>query len=141
MIFVDTGAWYASLVPTDPDHTIAVQWLASNRSPLITTDYVVDETLTLLRARGEKKRALVLGARFFNHAVAEIHKITAADLVLAWKIFEQFEDKNWSFTDCTSKVVMERLNIRVALLEWRLPSTNTSTNSVQFKSCRDNKRG
>jgi predicted nucleic acid-binding protein len=114
MIFVDTGAWYASLVPTDPDHTIAVQWLASNHSPLITTDYVVDETLTLLRARGEKKRALVLGARFFNHAVAEIHKITAADLALAWKIFEQFEDKNWSFTDCTSKVVMERLNIRVA---------------------------
>jgi predicted nucleic acid-binding protein len=55
MIFVDTGAWYASLVPTDPDHTTAAQWLATNRSPLLTTDYVVDETLTLLRSRGEKK--------------------------------------------------------------------------------------
>jgi len=51
MIFVDTGAWYASLVPTDPDHTKAVQWLAGNDSPLLTTDYVIDETLTLLRAR------------------------------------------------------------------------------------------
>ncbi len=29
MIFVDTGAWYASLVPSDPDHATAVQWLAS----------------------------------------------------------------------------------------------------------------
>jgi predicted nucleic acid-binding protein len=59
MIFVDTGAWYASLVPTDPDHATAVQWLASNHSPLLTTDYIIDETLTLLRARGERKRALV----------------------------------------------------------------------------------
>lgn len=114
MIFVDTGAWYASLVPTDPDHVTAVQWLATNHSPLLTTDYVIDETLTLLRARGEKKRALLLGTRFFHHDLAEIHKITATDLVLAWETFEQFDDKGWSFTDCTSKVVMEQLGIKVA---------------------------
>jgi predicted nucleic acid-binding protein len=96
MIFVDTGAWYASLVPTDPDHTTAAQWLAANRSPLLTTDYVVDETLTLLRSRGERKRALALAARFFNHALADIHNITTADLTRAWEVFEQFEDKNWS---------------------------------------------
>lgn len=107
MIFVDTGAWYASLVPSDPEHARAVQWLAENNSPLLTTDYVVDETLTLLRARGERKRALLLGARFFDEKLGEIHKITISDLSLAWKTFEQFEDKNWSFTDCTSKVVME----------------------------------
>ena len=114
MIFVDTGAWYASLVPTDPDHARAVQWLAENHSPLLTTDYVIDETLTLLRVRGERKRALLLGARFFTHALAEIHKITDADLTFAWRTFEQFGDKNWSFTDCTSKVVMEQLGIEVA---------------------------
>ena len=114
MIFVDTGAWYASLVPTVSDHARAVQWLGTNRPPLLTTDYVIDETLTLLRVRGERRRALVLGARFFNHALAEIHKITADDLTLAWQTFEQFDDKGWSFTDCTSKVVMQKLNITVA---------------------------
>jgi uncharacterized protein len=36
------------------------------------------------------------------------------DLALAWKTFEQFDDKNRSFTDCTSKVVMEQLSVRVA---------------------------
>ena len=114
MIFVDTGAWYASLVPTDPDHARAAEWLAANHSPLLTTDYVIDETLTLLRVRGERKRALLLGARFFHHELAEIHKITAADLTLAWKTFEQFDDKGWSFTDCTSKIVMEQLGITTA---------------------------
>ena len=114
MIFVDTGAWYASLVPTDPHYAKAVQWLAANHSPLLTTDYVVDETLTLLRMRGERKRALLLGARFFHNSLAEIHKATAADLNLAWETFEKFSDKNWSFTDCTSKVVMEQLEIEIA---------------------------
>lgn len=114
MIFVDTGAWYASLVPTDPDHARALQWLYANRSPLLTSDYVVDETLTLLRVRGEKQRALQLGMKFFHDGLAQIHKITSADLTLAWDTFQQFDDKNWSFTDCTSKVVMEQLNITVA---------------------------
>ena len=114
MIFVDTGAWYASLVPTDPDHARAIEWLTANRSPLLTTDYVIDETLTLLRVRGERKRALLLGARFFNHTLAEVHKITTSNLTLAWETFELFDDKGWSFTDCTSKVVMEQLSIKVA---------------------------
>jgi predicted nucleic acid-binding protein len=114
MIFVDTGAWYASLVPTDPDYALAVRWLAANHSPLLTTDYVIDETLTLLRARGERTRALLLGTRFFDESLAKVHKVTAADFTLAWKTFEQFDDKDWSFTDCTSKVVMEQLSIDVA---------------------------
>ena len=34
-----------------------------------------------------------LRARFFHHGVAEIHKITTADLTLAWSRFEQFDEK------------------------------------------------
>jgi len=114
MIFVDTGAWYASLVPSDPDHLSAVAWLAANSSPLLTTDYVIDETLTLLRARGERKRALLIGDRFFRAGLTEIHKITEMDLTLAWETFERFADKDWSFTDCTSKVVIEQLGVTQA---------------------------
>ncbi len=54
MIFVDTGAWFASIVPTDPNHNKAADWLQNNSEILFTTDYIVDETLTLLRARGER---------------------------------------------------------------------------------------
>jgi predicted nucleic acid-binding protein len=55
MIFVDTGGWFALIVPTDPNHGQAAEWLQTNNEILFTTDYVVDETLTLLRARGENK--------------------------------------------------------------------------------------
>ena len=72
------------------------------------------EMRRILGVRGERKRALLLGARFFHDDLAQIHKITNADLALAWETFEQFDDKDWSFTDCTSRVVMEQLNIKVA---------------------------
>ena len=114
MIFVDTGAWFAASVPTDPDHAAASRWLAGNTESLLTTNYIVDETLTLLRARGERTRALLLGESFFNDRLAEVYTLDESDIALAWEVFRRFDDKDWSFTDCTSKVVIERLGIRQA---------------------------
>ena len=108
MIFVDTGAWFAAVVPTDPNHERAASFLAANREPLITTDYVVDETLTLLRARGERQRALLLGERFFADELAEIYCLTEEDVRQAWEVFRNYADKDWSFTDCASKSIIEK---------------------------------
>ena len=47
--FVDTSAWFAAVVPSDPNHPRAVGWLQNNSSVLVTTDYIIDELLTLLR--------------------------------------------------------------------------------------------
>jgi predicted nucleic acid-binding protein len=65
VILVDTGAWFAAFVPNDPDHLAADAWLATNAEPLVTTDYVIDELLTLLKMRGEYQRALRLGTSLF----------------------------------------------------------------------------
>ena len=111
MIFVDTSAWFAAVVPSDPDHSAAASWLAINHEALLTTDYIVDETLTLLRAQGERRRARVLGERFFDADVGEIYFLTEADIREAWNVFQQYDDKGRSFTDCASKVVIERFSI------------------------------
>lgn len=110
MIFVDT----TSVVPADGDHTAATRWLSANRQPLIATDYVVDETLTLLRVRGENRRALTLGEALFSGSLAAIHYLTEEEISEAWGLFRGYADKEWSFTDCTSKVVMARLNVAYA---------------------------
>jgi predicted nucleic acid-binding protein len=114
MIFVDTGAWFALFVPFDPDHAAAVRWSAANVEPLVTTDYVVDETLTLLRVRGERRRALRAADELFQGQLARIELLTRDDILAAWQVFLRFSDKDWSFTDCTSRVVMERLQIKTA---------------------------
>jgi predicted nucleic acid-binding protein len=114
MIFVDTGAWFASVVPSDSDYAAAVSWLSGNAEPLLTTDYVVDETLTLLKVRGEHSRALKLGAEFFSGALATVYYLTETDIAQTWETFQRFSDKDWSFTDCASKVIIEKLNLKYA---------------------------
>ena len=115
MVFVDASAWFAAVVPSDPNHPQAANWLATNSEVLITTDYIIDETLTLLRARGERQRAKLLGKKFFEASIAEIYFLTEEDIRQAWAIFEQYDDKGWSFTDCSSKVVIDEMNISQAL--------------------------
>jgi uncharacterized protein len=114
MIFVDTSAWFASIVPSDSDHLTAAQWLQQNSQSLLTTDYIVDETLTLLRARSETNRALSLGSVFFSGTLAKLYYLTEEDIQQTWQVFHQFSDKNWSFTDCSSKVVIDKLKITQA---------------------------
>jgi|SRR6266446_1722812 predicted nucleic acid-binding protein len=114
MIFVDTGAWFASVVPSDRDHAAATRWLSQNIPLLITTDYSVDETLTLLKARGQTLRAMVMGEQFFRGTLATVYYLTEADILLSWQIFRQFSDKEWSFTDCTSKALIDKLHMQQA---------------------------
>jgi len=111
MIFVDTGAWFASVVPWDANHAVASAWLNRNQESLVTTDYVIDETLTLLRVRKEATLALTLGEQFFHGQLASVHFLTEQELREAWQVFRQFGDKEWSFTDCTSKVIVEKLGL------------------------------
>jgi predicted nucleic acid-binding protein len=100
--------------PSDPNHASAAHWLAANAEVLITTDYIVDETLTLLRPRGERQRIRLLGKKFFEGSIAEIYFLTEEDVREAWATFAQYEDKSWSFTDCSSKVVMDQMKIEEA---------------------------
>lgn len=115
MIFVDTSAWFASVVPSDPAHQVVSIWMRQNTEPLLTTDYVVDETLTLLRARKQTARSLSMGQAFFTGKLGILYCLTEADIHLTWQVFSQFSDKEWSFTDCSSKIVIEKLQIGKAL--------------------------
>lgn len=113
-VFVDTGAWFAYFVRRDPDHPAAMAWMRRNRQPLVTTDYILDELLTLLKLRESYRVAVAAGDALWQHRVARIEYLTSEDIVRAWEGFRRYHDKDWSFTDCTSKVVMERLQISQA---------------------------
>jgi predicted nucleic acid-binding protein len=114
-IFVDTGAWFALFVPTDADHPAAREWFEANTDPLVTTDYVIDELLTLFKVRNEYQRDLEVGPSLFNGDVCELAWVTPADVADAWQVFSAYHDKDWSCTDCVSRVMMERLGITTAV--------------------------
>ena len=110
-VFVDTGGWFAYFVRRDPDHAAAIDWMRRNHQPLVTTDYVLDELLTLLKLRESHPVAAAAGVALLDRQVTRLERIGETDFPGAWQVFQQYSDKGWSFTDCTSKVVMQRLSV------------------------------
>lgn len=66
MTFVDTSAWAALLVPADPHHAAARTWHEQNHDKLLTSDYIVDELLTLLKTRYSTQAAIRAGQWFWS---------------------------------------------------------------------------
>lgn len=114
MIFVDTSAWFAYADRRDADHQRAVDWYDVNDEYLLTTDYVIDELLTLMRARNQRQLAIELGVNLFAEELAQVVYLSQDQITRAWSVFRKYSDKDWSFTDCTSKVVMEDLGLTTA---------------------------
>jgi len=115
VIFIDTGAWFAVAVRDDPDHVAAMRWLARNREPLVTTDYVLAETATLIRMRDKTARghrlAVRLATSILKEEAAILQDVTGQDLQHALNVFRDYTEHLFSFVDCTSFAVMERLGI------------------------------
>jgi predicted nucleic acid-binding protein len=117
-LFVDTAGWMACADAADPAHGKARaardEALQGGRL-LVTTDYVVDETLTLVRMRlglaaAEAWWAQVEGSSRVRHEAIDAMR---AEKARAW--FFRHRDKDYSFTDCTSFVVMRELRLKETL--------------------------
>jgi predicted nucleic acid-binding protein len=81
---------------------------------LVTADYVIDELLTLIRARADHRSAVKIGAAIFRGELAHVEWVSVSDVTEAWNTFRSFDDKRWSFTDCVSRVIIERMGIPYA---------------------------
>ena len=119
-IFVDTSAWCAIEDKDDVHHEEALLFKdeIAGTCVLVTTNYVLDETYTLLRLNLGYERTMAFHSAIEQMASGDILRIVQISEPLgeeAWKVFEQFNtDKEWSFTDCTSYAVMKHLNISEA---------------------------
>ncbi len=117
-VFVDTSGFYALLVKRDDRHRQAAGFLSESRrrkARFRTTDYVLDETATLLKARGHGHLVPVLLESVFSSAVCTVEWTDAERFRATCDFFVKHEDQAWSFTDCLSFVVMKRRGIRKAL--------------------------
>jgi predicted nucleic acid-binding protein len=116
--FVDTSGFYALLAERDEMHERAARILRQaehRRATFVTTDYVLDETATLLVARG------------FGHLVDAFLQSTLRSkaCVVEWTSPEVFAraaafmakhiDQGWSFTDYLSFQAMKTRRLREAL--------------------------
>ena len=116
--FADTSFFFALAAKRDRTHEPAVKAftrLLRLQRPLVTTDYVLDETLTLTKARTSAKVALALLDRIESSPALSIQHITHDRFAAAKAFFRKHADHGYSFTDCTSFVLMHEMEIRDVL--------------------------
>ncbi len=120
-IFVDTGMFKALLDLQDEHHEEGKRiWkkLHEEHVSLVTSNFIIDETLTLLRTKCGLQFAinfrelLVTNAQYLN-----LIRVLADDENSAWEWF-LYDWEKLSFTDCVSFAIMKRLNLlRVATFD------------------------
>jgi len=117
-LFVDTAGWMACADEADPAHHRALQsrdTALKSESVLVTTDYVIDETLTLIRIRLTLAAAEGWWAQLEGSSRLRWEWIGMARADKARAVFFRHRDKSYSFTDCTSFVVMKELKLKQVL--------------------------
>jgi len=117
-IFVDTSGFYALLVRNDNRHgeaSAALRRAAEARRLFVTTDYVLDETATLLKARGHGHLLESFFDVVFASAACGVEWTDPDRFGRARAFLTKHSDHPWSFTDCLSFCVMKELRIREAL--------------------------
>lgn len=118
MLFIDTSAFLALEDESDKHHKEAFQFrhefLVEGHYPLITTSYILDETLTLIRSRLGIKASIDFSKAIRRSKILKILSVSKEIEQKALDLFEAYDDKDFSFTDCVSFVVMREMGIEEA---------------------------
>jgi uncharacterized protein len=115
-VFVDTGAYFALTFAGDEhhDHAVAIaRQIAQEHRQLVTTNFVLAETHALILNKLNRDIALQV-LEGIDQSNTRIVRVSQSDETLARDILRKYQDKEYSLTDATSFVVMERLGITSA---------------------------
>jgi predicted nucleic acid-binding protein len=117
-VFVDTGGWMACADRSDPAHaacTAARDATLEAGRILITTDFVVDETLTLIRFRLGLAAASAWWQQIDGSGRLRWERVENDRFERARQLLFQYRDKDVSLTDCTSFAVMRELKVTTVI--------------------------
>ncbi len=111
-LFVDTGPFIAYYSRRDQDHTTATttfRKIAQGETPyrkLYASDYILDEAITLCRARTrDHKLSVQLGTDLLTSKTIVLLNVDKAVLKGSWELYKQRGDIGLSFTDSTTAVL------------------------------------
>jgi uncharacterized protein len=117
VIFIDTGPFLARCVTRDQYHQAALlAWdrISKERPPLLTSNFVLDETFTLLGRIAGHRFAAERARAIYSSSSLEILRPGRQEELEALDLFAKFADQKVSFTDCISFALMRRRAVRRA---------------------------
>ena len=116
MIFVDTSFWVAARMHRDAHHRDAVELLEGRRDHrLVTSNHVRGETWTFLRRRSGQVAAVAFLDMLARTTRVEVVTVEPdlEERALQW--LRRHDEREYSFVDGTSFLLMRSLRIREAL--------------------------
>lgn len=116
-VLVDSSVFLSLEDPAEEAHTDVrdtLQDLVQSRTRLVSTNFVFDESYTLILTRLGRHRAVAWGDRFLEGKLIELLRVGEDHERRAWEIIRSFDDKDFSYTDATSFAVTESLGIEEA---------------------------
>ena len=112
-IFVDTGPLLARYIAADQFHQRSIKlWDKLNKQPLITSNHVTDEFLTLLARRTTYPFAVERASSLYSSQALTVIQSTIEDEKAAIEYFHKYADSRVSFTDCISFAICKRLKVK-----------------------------
>jgi len=114
LFFIDTSAFVTLADRGEERHERAVEFIAGlpAHSTLVTSDFVVDETITRIRTLLGVDAAYQMAKEILASGKYDVTFITRGICLQALEKMKKFSDKPLSFTDCTSFVVMDQRRIK-----------------------------
>jgi predicted nucleic acid-binding protein len=112
IILADTSGLYSLLNRRDEHYTEAMSFYSSlpRRTEMIVIEYILLETMTLLRARGFSQLAVQFRETLPTSQIFTLRYSTPELEQATFDIFRRYSDKAWSYADCALLAAANRLN-------------------------------
>ena len=113
-VFLDTSGLVAFFDKKDIHHAEAAglfEKIARERIRIIMTDYILSECITLVLMWKDHAAAVKAGDFIFDSKALEFVWLDEPLKRKAWEYFKRHSDKKYSFTDCTSFVLMKEMKV------------------------------
>ncbi len=117
-VLADTYYWIAILNANGEEHQQVIKFAQTNPTlKLVTTEPVIDEVLNFFGSKGSflRRRAFNLCDRIANDRTIQLIPHQADLRKSALTLYRDRLDKGYSFTDCYSMIVMQRMEIMEVL--------------------------
>lgn len=109
---IDSGAFLALLDTRDKFHANAKQFAQANRgATFFIPEFIFAEAMTLVKSRLGAKAAIQLGEQIQESDQFHLVYLTDEERHAIWTLFSRYDDKDWSYADCSLLALAQRVQI------------------------------
>lgn len=114
-IFVDSSAFFALADQASEKGKLVQAIIVERRVPLVTTNFILAETLSLVTKRMGKFKGIEVGEKILESGIISLVYLDQPTQEEAWRTYRKYKDKDFDFIDATSFVFCQKHGIKEAV--------------------------